>query len=312
MAPERQLGKWCQFRFTTTTLNVPSLYIIFTGTLRSLFKDKDEYEMKDVDGSTGRVFVDYIMSHTYEVDYDTAEQDEDMALREYKIALKAWAIGRMYKIHGLVVLAREHAVKLAELMNPVSALVGTVDTPLVMKHITGIIHRIDDYTEEFLQSVTRQEATDLLLCVPPPETVGWLWATLQLMRKAQGPALERGWRLVEQTLPTLVPVLGEYLLLREELRREREHMVPQAVDPFDDEAVEDFLTPYNHWIPDAKIKCGKVMRAMVGCFNSSQKIATRNKEKPPERDEYFFTIHSISSDHLKDDTNTTSSFKHEA
>ncbi|KAF5585276.1 hypothetical protein FPCIR_8356 [Fusarium pseudocircinatum] len=285
-------------------------YIIFTGTLRSLFKDKDEYKMKDVDGPTGRVFVDYIMSHTYEVDYETAEQDEDMALREYKIALKAWAIGRMYNIHGLVVLAREHAAKLAELMNPVWALVEIVDTPLVMKHITGIIHRIDDYTEEFLQSVTSQEATDLLLRIPPPSSVGWLWATLQLMRKAQGPALERGWRLVEQRLPTLVPALKEYLLLREELRREREHLVRQAVNPFDDEAVES-PTPFNHWIPDAKIKSGKVMRAMVGSFNSSQKIGTRNKEKPPERDKYIFTTHSISSDHLEDDKGTTSSFKHE-
>ncbi|PNP74815.1 hypothetical protein FNYG_11952 [Fusarium nygamai] len=318
MATERQLGKWCQFHFNTTTLNVPSIYIINTGTLRSLFKYKDEYKMKDVDESTGRVFVDYIMSHTYEVDYETAEQDEDMALREYKIALKAWAIGRMYNIHGLDVLAREHAAKLAELMNPVSALVATVDTPLVMKHITGIIHRIDYYTEEFLQSVTRQEATEILLCVQPPETVGWLWATLQLMRKAQGPALERGWRLVHQTLPTLVPGLEEYLEfreeLRQELRREREHMVPEDVDPFDDEAeaVEHFLTPFNHWIPDAKIKCGKVMRAMVGSFNSSQKIGTRNKEKPPERDKYFFIIHSISSGHLEDDKGTTSSFKHEA
>ncbi|KAF5544008.1 hypothetical protein FPHYL_11115 [Fusarium phyllophilum] len=305
MATKRQLGKWCQFHFNTTTLNVPSIYIINTGTLRSLFKRKDEYKMKDVDESTGRVFVDYIMSRTYEVDYETAEQDEDMALREYKIALKAWAIGRMYNIRGLVVLARDHAVKLAELMNPVSAFVATIDTPLVMKHITGIIHRIDDYTEEFLQSVTRQEATDILLCVQPPETVGWLWATLQLMRRAQGPALERGWVMVAQTLPTLVPGLLEYLVFRQELRQEMGLMDPEDDEPFDDEVVY-FQTLFNHWIPDAKIKCGKVMRAMVGSFNSSQKIASRNKEKPPERDKYIFTIHSISSDHLEDDKSTAS------
>ncbi|KAF4495664.1 hypothetical protein FAGAP_8218 [Fusarium agapanthi] len=283
MTTERQLGKWCQFHFDTATFNIPSSLITNTGNLRSLFKDKDEYEMKDVDESTGHVFVDYIMSHTYEVDYETAEQDERMALREYTIALKAWALGRMYNIYGLAMLARKHAVELAELINPVWALVATVDTPLVMKHITGIIHRIDDHTEDVLQSTTRQQATEALLHVQPPETVGWLWVILQLMQKAQGPALERGWRMVEQTLPTLVPGLTEYLLFREDLRQEREHM-----DPEDDDVVEYFMTLFNHWIPSAKIKCGKVMRAMVGSNNSSQKIGTRNKEKPAQRDKCIF------------------------
>lgn len=287
----QRLGKWYQFRFKNLTLNVPSTCITNNGALSLLFKDKDEYEMKGVYELTGRVFVDYIMSHTYEVDYEAAEQDEYIALREYKIALQAWAVGRKYNIRGLALLARDHAVKLAEQhLRPVLALVATVDTPLVMKHITGIIHRIDDYTEEFLQSLTRQEARDILLSVKPPKTVGWLWATLQLMRKAQGPALERGWYLVHQTLPTLVPGLGECLSLLEELRRviqESEYRAPAAIDPFDD-AVEHVLNPFNHWIPDAKIKCGKVMRAMVRNFNSCQKIGTRNKEKPPERDKYFF------------------------
>ncbi|KAF5968313.1 hypothetical protein FCOIX_11473 [Fusarium coicis] len=287
----QRLGKWYQFRFNNLTLNVPSTYITNNGTLSLLFKDKDEYKMKDVDELTGRVLVDYIMSHTYEVDYETAKEDEDMALREYKIALKAWAIGRRYNIHSLAVLARDHAVKLAEFMNPVWALVEIVDTPLVMEHITGIIHRVDDYTEEFLQSLTREEATDLLLRIPPPSSVGWLWATLQLMRIAQGPALERGWSLVHQTLPTLMPGLRECLPLLEELRRvirENEYRAPAAIDPFDDDddAVEHVLNPFNHWIPDAKIKCGKVMRAMVRNFNSCQKIGTRNKEKPAERDKY--------------------------
>ncbi|KAF5705913.1 hypothetical protein FMUND_11889 [Fusarium mundagurra] len=300
MTTKRQLGKWCQFHFETATFNVPGIYITNTGTLRSLFKNKDECKMKDVDESTGHVFVDYIMSHTYEVDYESAEQDEVMALREYKIALKAWAIGRKYNISGLGFVAREHAVKLAELIHPVWALVATVDTPLVMKHIPGIIHRIDDYTEDVLQILTRRQATDILSRMQPPETVGWLWVLLQVMKKAQGPALERGWHMVDQNLPTLVRGLTEYLEFLHELRREREHM-----DPEDDEFVQYFQTLFDYLIPDAKIKCGKVMRAMVGSFNSSQKIATRKKEKPPERDKCIFTIRSISSDHLEDDKSTT-------
>ncbi|KAF5620075.1 hypothetical protein F52700_11395 [Fusarium sp. NRRL 52700] len=225
-----------------------------TGNLRSLFKGKDECQMKDVD----------------EVDYKAAEQDEDMALREYKIALKAWALGRMYEIHGLAVLAREHAVKLAELINPVWALVATVDSPLVMKHIPGIIHRIDDHTEAVLESTTRQQVTEVLL--------------------PQGPTLERGWRMVVQILPALVPGLTEYLLLREELRQEREHM---------DLEVDETFTFFNHWIPSTKAKCGIVMRAMVGSIQSSQKVATRNKEKPPKRDKYI-------SDDFEDDRSSTS------
>ncbi|KAF5551084.1 hypothetical protein FNAPI_7511 [Fusarium napiforme] len=314
---EPRLSKWCQFRFKNLTLNVPITKITNTGTLSLLFKDKDECEMKDVDGPSGRVFVNYLMSHTYEVDYETAEEDEDMALREYKIALKAWAIGRMYDIDGLVVLASGHAVKLAELLHPVPALVATVDTPLVMEHITGIIHGIDYLTEKLLQSVTRQGATDLLLLVQPPKTVGWLWATVQLMRKAQGLGLERGWYLIRETLPTLMPGLQECLPLLDEIRqltREIEYGAPEAIDPFDydDDAVEHVLNPFNHWIPDAKLKCGKAIRAMVRNFNSSQRIGTRNKEKPAERGTYLFTIHSISSDHLEDDKRTTSSFKHQA
>jgi hypothetical protein len=114
-----------------------------------------------------------------------------------------------------------------------------------------------------------------------------------------------------------MPGLRECLPLLEELRRvirENEYRAPAAIDPFDDDddAVEHVLNPFNPWISDAKLKCGKVMRAMVRNFNSCQKIGTRNKEKPAGRDKYFFTIHSISSDHLEDDERTARYFKHEA
>ncbi|KAF5988680.1 hypothetical protein FBULB1_1336 [Fusarium bulbicola] len=279
MTTERQLGKCYQFHFDTTTYNIPSSFITNTGSLLSLFKDKDEYEMEDIGDYTGYVFINYIVSQTYEVDYETAEQDEEIASSEYKTALQAWALGRMYNIYGLVLLARNHVVKLAKLINPVWRLMTTVDTPLAMKHITGIIHRIDDYTDEVLESTTRQQATEHLLYLQPPETVGGLWAILQLMQKARGPALDRGWSLVNQTAPTLVPELTEYLASLQEMAQESEHAHPE-----DDDVVEYSLTPFNHWIPSAQIKCGKVMRAMVGSNNSSQKIGTRNKEKPAPRE----------------------------
>ncbi|KAF5541849.1 hypothetical protein FMEXI_7773 [Fusarium mexicanum] len=279
MTTERQIGKCYQFHFDTTTYNIPSSFITNTRSLLSLFKDKDEYEMEGIDDYSGYVFMNYIVSHTYEVDYETAEQDEEIASRAYKIALNAWALGRMYNIYGLVLLARNHVVKLAELINPLGRLITTVDTPLAMKHITGIIHRIDDQTDELLESTTRQQATVDLLHLPPPETVGCLWAILQLMQKARGPALDRGWRMVNQTAPTLVPELTEYLASLQEMAQESEQMHPE-----DDDVVEYSLTPFNHWIPSAKIKCGKVMRAMVGSNNSSQKIGARNKEKPAPRD----------------------------
>ncbi|KAF5613315.1 uncharacterized protein FSUBG_1045 [Fusarium subglutinans] len=285
MTTERQLGKCYQFHFVTTTYNIPSSFITNTGSLLSLFKDKDEYEMEGIDDYTGCVFINYIVSHTYEVDYETAEQDEEIASSDYKTALMAWALGRMYNIYDLVLLARNHVVKLAKLINPVWRLSMTVDTPLAMKHITGIIHRIDDYTDEVLESTTRQQATETLLHVQPPETVGGLWSILQLMQKAQGPALDRGWRMVNQTAPTLVPELTEYLASLQEMAQESEQMYPE-----DDDVVEYSLTPFNHWIPSAQIKCGKVMRAMVGSNNSSQKIGTRNKEKPAPSDKCIFTI----------------------
>ncbi|SCO89831.1 uncharacterized protein FRV6_13959 [Fusarium oxysporum] len=271
MTTERQLGKWCRFHFETGTISIPSIFITNTGNLRSLFKEKDEYEMKDVDASTGHVFADYIMSRRYDVDYETAARDERMAWRECMIALKAWAMGSRYNLYDLVVLAREHAIDLAELVNPIWVLEVTVDTPLAMKHITGIIHRIEDFTWDVLETTTKRQATDILLHMQPPDTVGRLWVMLQFMQKAQGPALQRGQRLVAQTLPTLLP--GEDV----------------------DEYVE---IPFDHFIPGAKIKCGKIMRAMVGSINSSQNIGTHNKEKPSERDKYIFTVRSISSDHL--------------
>ena len=118
MTTERQLGKWCRFHFETGTISIPSIFITNTGNLRSLFKEKDEYEKKDVDASTGHVFADYIMSRRYDVDYETAARDERVAWREYMSALKAWAMGRRYNLYDLVVLAREHAIDLAELVNP--------------------------------------------------------------------------------------------------------------------------------------------------------------------------------------------------
>ncbi|KAF6520292.1 hypothetical protein HZS61_016709 [Fusarium oxysporum f. sp. conglutinans] len=211
------------------------------------------------------------MFRRYDVDYETAARDERMAWREYMIALKAWAMGSRYNLYDLVVLAREHAIDLAELVNPIWVLEVTVDTPLAMKHITGIIHRIEDFTWDVLETTTKRQATDILLHMQPPDTVGRLWVMLQFMQKAQGPALQRGQRLVAQTLPTLLPGVTEYLQLRQELMRARE---------------------------GAKIKCGKIMRAMVGSINSSQNIGTHNKEKPSERDKYIFTVRSISSDHL--------------
>ncbi|EXA38127.1 hypothetical protein FOVG_12125 [Fusarium oxysporum f. sp. pisi HDV247] len=286
MTTERQLGKWCRFHFETGTISIPSIFITNTGNLRSLFKEKDEYEMKDVDASTGHVFADYIMSRRYDVDYETAARDERMAWREYMIALKAWAMGSRYNLYDLVVLAREHAIDLAELVNPIWVLEVTVDTPLAMKHITGIIHRIDDFTWDVLETTTKRQATDILLHMQPPDTVGRLWVMLQFMQKAQGPALQRGQRLVAQTLPTLLPGVTEYLQLRQELMRARE-----GINPEDD-------TPSRRMSISAKIKCGKIMRAMVGSINSSQNIGTHNKEKPSKRDKYIFTVRSISSDHL--------------
>ncbi|RKK12904.1 hypothetical protein BFJ66_g7764 [Fusarium oxysporum f. sp. cepae] len=281
MTTERQLGKWCRFHFETGTISIPSIFITNTGNLRSLFKEKDEYEMKDVDVSTGRVFADYIMSRRYDVDYETVARDERMALREYMIALKAWAMGRRYNLYGLVVLAREHVIDLAELVNPIWVLEVTVDTPLAMKHITGIIHRIDDFTWDVLETTTKRQATDILLHMQPPDTVGRLWVMLQFMQKAQGPALQRGQRL-----------------LRQELMRAREGINPEDDTPFEEDVDEYDEIPFDHFIPGAKIKCGKIMRAMVGSIKSSQNIGTRNKEKPSKRDKYIFTVRSISSDHL--------------
>ncbi|PCD29389.1 hypothetical protein BFJ70_g7524 [Fusarium oxysporum] len=288
MTTERQLGKWCRFHFETGTISIPSIFITNTGNLRSLFKEKDEYEMKDVDVSTGRVFADYIMSRRYDVDYETVARDERMALREYMIALKAWAMGRRYNLYGLVVLAREHVIDLAELVNPIWVLEVTVDTPLAMKHITGIIHRIDDFTWDVLETTTKRQATDILLHMQPPDTVGRLWVMLQFMQKAQGPALQRGQRLVAQTLPTLLPGVTEYLQLRQELMRAREGINPEDDTPFEEDVDEYDEIPFDHFIPGAKIKCGKIMRAMVGSIKSSQNIGTRNKEKPSKRDKYIF------------------------
>ncbi|KAG4278650.1 hypothetical protein FPRO04_06705 [Fusarium proliferatum] len=315
MANQRQLGKSCLFRFENTTYSIPSTLITKTGNLGSLFKHKDEYKMKDVDESTGRVFVDYIMLQTYEVDYETAEQDQDMALREYKIALTLCAIGCRYEISGLGFLAKEHAVKLAELIiNPASVLVAIVDAPLALKHIPGIIHLIDEYTAIVLQRATRRVATDFLLRMDPPDTMGWLWLMLQVMQKAEGPALERGWDMVAQTLPTRVPGLIEYMQLREEYLQEREQTYLGDDAPLEDDVGDDdevhFQPLFNHFIPSAKIKCGKVMRAMVGSINSSQKFATRNKERPAKRSRCIFIIRFISPDHSEDDRGIQASSKH--
>ncbi|SCO06173.1 uncharacterized protein FFE2_11006 [Fusarium fujikuroi] len=317
MTTQRQLGKSCLFRFENTTYSIPSTLITKTGNLGSLFKHKDEYKMKEVDESTGRVFVDYIMLQTYEVDYETAEQDQDMALREYKIALTLCAIGCRYEISGLGFLAKEHAVKLAELIiNPASVLVATVDAPLALKHIPGIIHLIDEYTVIVLQMATRRLATDFLLRIDPPDTMGWLWLMLQVMQKAEGPALKRGWDMVAQTLPTRVPGLIEYMQLREEYLQEREQTYLGDDAPLEDDVEDDdevhFQPLFNHFIPNAKIKCGKVMRAMVGSINSSQKFATRNKEKPAKRSRYIFIIRFISPDHSEDDRGTQASSNHGA
>ncbi|KAJ4277908.1 hypothetical protein NW764_007940 [Fusarium oxysporum] len=228
------------------------------------------------------------MSRRYDVDYETVARDERMALREYMIALKAWAMGRRYNLYGLVVLAREHVIDLAELVNPIWVLEVTVDTPLAMKHITGIIHRIDDFTWDVLETTTKRQATDILLHMQPPDTVGRLWVMLQFMQKAQGPALQRGQRLVAQTLPTLLPGVTEYLQLRQELMRARESINPEDDTPFEEDVDEYDEIPFDHFIPGAKIKCGKIMRAMVGSIKSSQNIGTRNKEKPSKRDKYIF------------------------
>ncbi|KAG7406978.1 hypothetical protein Forpe1208_v013367 [Fusarium oxysporum f. sp. rapae] len=246
------------------------------------------------------------MTRRYDVDYETAARDERMALREYMTALKAWAIGRRYTLYGLVVLAREHAIDLALLVNPIWVLEVTVDTPLAMKHITGIIHQIDYFTWDVLETITKRQATDILLHMQPPDTVGQLWVMLQFMQKAQGPALRRGQRLVAQTLPTLLPGVTEYLQMRQELMRAREGMNPEHDTPFEHDVDEYFEIPFDHFIPSAKIKCGKLMRAMARSINSSQNIGTRNKEKPSKRDKYIFTVRSISSDHLEDDGSTTS------
>ncbi|KAI1008945.1 hypothetical protein LB504_001908 [Fusarium proliferatum] len=325
MTTQRQLGKSCQFRFEDTTFGIPSTLIIKTGKLGLLFKHKDEYKMKDVDESTGRVFVEYIMSQTYEVDYETAGQDQDMALREYKMALTLCAIGCRYDIIDLGLLAKEHAIKLAELIiNPASVLVAIVDAPLALKHIPGIIHLIDEYTEIVLQTATRRLATEFLLSMDPPDTLGWLWLMLQVMQKAEGPALERGWDMVAQTLPTRVPGLIEYMQIRQEYLQEREQINLGDDAPLEDDVEDDvedgvgdddevhFQPPFNHFIPSAKIKCGKVMRAMVGSINSSQKFATRNKEKPAKRGRYIFIIRSISPDHSEDDRGTQASSNHGA
>ncbi|SCV44533.1 uncharacterized protein FFB14_08264 [Fusarium fujikuroi] len=314
MTTQRQLGKSCLFRFENTTYSIPSTLITKTGNLGSLFKHKDEYKMKEVDESTGRVFVDYIMLQTYEVDYETAEQDQDMALREYKIALTLCAIGCRYEISGLGFLAKEHAVKLAELIiNPASVLVATVDASLALKHIPGIIHLIDEYTVIVLQMATRRLATDFLLRIDPPDTMGWLWLMLQVMQKAEGPALKRGWDMVAQTLPTRVPGLIEYMQLREEYLQEREQTYLGDDAPLEDDVGDDdevhFQPLFNHFIPSAKIKCGKVIRAMVGSINSSQKFATRNKEKPAKRGRYIFIIRSISPDHFEEERITSDSLQ---
>lgn len=204
--------------------------------------------MKDVDASTERVFADYIMSRRYDVDYETAARDERMALREYMIALKAWAMGRRYNLYGLVVLAREHAIDLAELVNPIWVLEVTVDTPLAMKHITGIIHRIDDFTWDVLETTTKRQATDVLLHMQPPDTVGRLWVILQFIQKAHGPALRRGQRLVAQTLPTLLPGVTEYLQLRQELMRAREGINPEDDTYFEEDVDEYIEIPFDHFI----------------------------------------------------------------
>ncbi|KAI1026808.1 hypothetical protein LB505_000891 [Fusarium chuoi] len=318
MTTQRQLGKSCQFRFEDTTFSIPSTLITKTGKLGLLFRHKDEYKMKGVDESTGRVFVDYIMSQTYEVDYETAGQDQDMALREYKMALTLCAIGCRYDIIDLGLLAKEHAIKLAELIiNPASVLVAIVDAPLALKHIPGIINLIDEYTEIVLQRTTRRRATEFLMSMDPPDTVGWLWLTLQVMQKAEGPALERGWDMVAQTLPTRVPGLIEYMQIRQEYLQEREQMHHGDDAPLEDDIGDDvedddevhFQPPFNHFIPSANIKCGKVMRAMVGSINSSQKFATRNKEKPAKRNRYIFIIRFISPDHSEEERITTSSLQ---
>jgi hypothetical protein len=63
--------------------------------------------MRDVDSSTGHVLVDYIISCRYNVDYDSAEEDENIALREYIIALKAWAVGRRLGLQALAAVKPE-------------------------------------------------------------------------------------------------------------------------------------------------------------------------------------------------------------
>ncbi|KAH7240873.1 uncharacterized protein BKA55DRAFT_542180 [Fusarium redolens] len=287
MTTQRQLGKWCRIHFETVTISIPSNFITYHRNLRSLFKEKDEYEMTDVDDLTGYVFVDWIMSRGYDVDYDCAAQDENIALREYIIALKAWAIGRRYNLYGLAVLAREHAVDLARLVNPIWVLEVTVDTPLAMKHISGIIHRIDDHTSAVLNTTTRHQAETFILRMQPPETVGRLWVMLQLMQIAQGPALRRGKRLVLQALPTLMPGLTEWLQIRRELIRERDRITPQDAIPAENDVDEHSESPFNHFIPTAKFKCGKIMRAMAGSINSSRTIGTRNKEKPSKRTKVY-------------------------
>ncbi|KAF4946764.1 hypothetical protein FGADI_10968 [Fusarium gaditjirri] len=244
MTTERQLGNWCKFHFETGEISVPSISIINTGNLRSLFREADEYEMNDVDETTGRVFAHYITSRRYDIDYETAARDQRMALREYMTALKAWALGRRYNLYGLVVLAREHAVDLSKLVNPMWVLEATIDTPLAMKHIDGIIHRIDDLTSDLLNSTTERLATGTLLHMSPPTSVGRLWVMLQFMLKARGPALRRGRRLVAETLPDLLPGMEEYLEYIQRVTQQNEGIDPGEGIPFEEDVAEHASRPY--------------------------------------------------------------------
>ncbi|KAF4333330.1 hypothetical protein FBEOM_12843 [Fusarium beomiforme] len=258
------------------------------GNLLTRFKDKNDYHMPGIDNETGRVFVNFLKTQQYEVDYSAAERDPIVGDKVYKTALTCWALACFFNMPSLKEAARTHTIELADLFNPLYVVEVSANCRKASDHIPDLQDFIDFYAEKILLQTSRNVAEEILMQADPPYSPGDAYVLGQLMLKAHGEALNRAFVLF---MKVPIPMLPARILpqVMQHIRQQQEANVPEP--PHFHFLNEPYYVPVpvviHAFVEPTTFKRGKMMRAMAGPVNIKQHVGTRDKEKPAKRNKGF-------------------------
>ncbi|KAF9776368.1 hypothetical protein IL306_005459 [Fusarium sp. DS 682] len=278
----------CRIHFESEAISFDRFHLANGGNLRLSFEGTNEFAMREVDNEAGHVFINYLETEHYEVDYDAAEQDPIVGGKAYKTAVTCWCLAFRFNIPAFEELARNHTLRLAKLIDPLYVVQVSVDSEQAIEVIPGFEYIIENYSEEILLQTPRARVEEVISQADIPQTPGEAYVMAQLMLKAQGETLIQAWRLIIRAPINIIP----FHILRQvpPPRRQEEETVyePQRLR-FLNEAFYIIIPKLTyHRVETPKLKRGKVMRAMAATSYDKQHVGTRNKEKLARMKKAFF------------------------